>query len=167
MYAWAITLEQLRISRMISKVSLEKKGIMPRSQYNSLLKAKKSPRFDVLERLIYGMGYSWKDWTEAYEQNLAQVKDTTNLQHTSSIAEHLAQSLTDQTSEEFSDLDSEFSYQLSEFVNLILPHIKDDKTLALVRETLKERENQVSEEQNKQPQKTEQNLRPKKQKLVI
>ena len=58
-------MEFVRKEKGKSKNWLEEKRIMRRAQYNTLLKAKKGPRIDVLERLLTGMGASWYDWADA------------------------------------------------------------------------------------------------------
>lgn len=65
--AWRKVLEQLRQDAGLSKIGLEKRGIIGRNRYNTLLKAKKGPRVDILEGLLKGMGYTWQDWGDAFE----------------------------------------------------------------------------------------------------
>lgn len=75
MHQWVRALEELRTTRKISKNQLQERGIMTRSQYNTMLKAKKGPRIDVLERLLDGFGVSWHQWADVYERaGLAPMK---------------------------------------------------------------------------------------------
>ena len=47
---------------------------MKRSQYNTMLKAKKGPRIDNLDRLLRGFGVTWKEWAEVYEREPTVIK---------------------------------------------------------------------------------------------
>ena len=67
MHQWLRILEKIRDCRGLSKNYFETNEIMPRSQFSRLLKAKRGPRIDTIERLLKGMGASWKDWAEASE----------------------------------------------------------------------------------------------------
>lgn len=67
MHQWVRTLEELRVARGFSKNQLQERGIITRSQYNTLLKAKKGPRFDILERILKGIGVTWQQWADVYE----------------------------------------------------------------------------------------------------
>lgn len=68
MHQWVKSLEELRTARKISKNQLQERGIITRSQYNTMLKAKKGPRIDVLERVLRGIGVTWHQWADVYER---------------------------------------------------------------------------------------------------
>lgn len=62
-------LEIVRLQKGESKNKLETSDVMPRSQYNRMLRSKKSPRLDVFERALHGIGATWQEWAAIYEAN--------------------------------------------------------------------------------------------------
>jgi transcriptional regulator with XRE-family HTH domain len=66
MHQWVKALEELRIRKKVSKNSLHEAGVIRRSQYNTMLRAKKGVRIDVLERILLGLGVTWHDWADVY-----------------------------------------------------------------------------------------------------
>lgn len=51
-----------------SKNQLERAGIITRSQVNRAYKGPYGPSVVVLERILFGIGASWHDWAEAYDE---------------------------------------------------------------------------------------------------
>lgn len=67
MHGWLKALEIVRLQKGESKNKLETSDVMPRSQYNRMLRSKRSPRLDVFERALHGMGATWQEWAAVYE----------------------------------------------------------------------------------------------------
>jgi hypothetical protein len=51
---------------------METSGIIPIKQYKTMLRSKLGPSVAILDRWLKGMGYTWQDWAEAYEQASTQ-----------------------------------------------------------------------------------------------
>lgn len=60
-------LEIVRLQKGESKNKLETSDVMKRSLYNRMLRSKKSPRLDVFERALIGIGTTWSEWATLYE----------------------------------------------------------------------------------------------------
>jgi hypothetical protein len=65
---WRAALELLLQRAGASKRGLERQGLLNPEQFLRWKKSPLGPSAQVLERLIYGIGLSWKDWAEVCEE---------------------------------------------------------------------------------------------------
>lgn len=64
---WGKALEDLRQRKDISQPDMAKSGVITPGEYYRMCRAKTGPRVQTLDSLLSWLGYTWRDWADAFE----------------------------------------------------------------------------------------------------